>query len=381
MANLDELRVQIDAADEQLVKILEERLDIVTNIGKYKIENNMPVIDRKRSGLVVQKAVNRLKNENYSGEITAIISNIIHVSEDMQKRLYTINSNGLYIESVINASKPTKTDDENIKIVYQGTEGSFGQAALYEYFGKDKKNIENLETFEDVFEKVCSGEADYGVLPIENSQTGSIVEIYDLFRKYRAYIVGETELGIQQNLLGVKGSNIEDVTTVYSHQQGILQSKEFLKEHKKMQTVALSNTAVSAKYVAEQQDKTKAAIASKIAAEAFGLEILAENINTQANNTTKFIIISKSPEIKNEASKISLCFTLPNTPGALSQVMLVFAKNELNMLKIESRPIQNKKFEYFFFCDIAGNLNDDTVKEALNEVATCTGYMEILGNY
>ena len=182
-------------------------------------------------------------------------------------------------------------------------------------------------------------------------------------------------------MLGIKGATLSDIKTVYSHQQGILQSKEFLKEHKNIETVALSNTAVSAKYVSEQQDITKGAIASKLAAEAFGLEIIKENINTRSNNTTKFIIISKSPEIRSNAEKISLCFTLPNTPGALSQVMLVFAKNDLNMLKIESRPIWNKKFEYFFFCDIVGNLNDKAVKEALNEIATCTGYMEILGNY
>lgn len=379
MANLDELREQIDKADEKLVKVLEERLDIVTNIGKYKIENNIPVVDRNRSGLVIQKAVGRLENPEYGGEITEIVSNIIHVSETMQKSLYTINSNGRYIESVINSSKPPKT--EEIKIVYQGTEGSFGQAALYEYFGKNAQNTENLETFEEVFEKVCGGEADYGVLPIENSQTGSIVEIYDLFRKYRAYIVGETELSIKQNLLGIKGAKIEDIKTVYSHPQGLLQCKEFLKEHKGIKTEELSNTAVSAKYVAQSGDKTKAAIASKIAASVFGLDILEEGINTQSDNTTKFIIISKSPEIKKDASKISLCFTLPNTPGALSQVMLIFAKNGLNMLKIESRPIKNKKFEYFFFCDIVGNLNDKTVKDALNELATCTGYMEILGNY
>lgn len=272
-----------------------------------------------------------------------------------------------------------KTGDA--KIVYQGTEGSFGQAALCEYFGNEAKNIESTETFEEVFEKVCGGEADYGVLPIENSQTGSIAEIYDLFRKYRAYITGETELCIQQNLIGLKGAKIEDIKTVYSHPQGLLQCREFLKEHKGIKTEELSNTAVSAKYVAQSGDKTKAAIASKLAASAFGLEILAENINTQSDNTTKFIIISKSPEIKNNASKISLCFTLPNTPGALSQVMLIFAKNGLNMLKIESRPIKNKKFEYFFFCDIVGSLSDKIVKDALNELAVCTGYMEILGNY
>ncbi len=381
MADLDYLRKQIDSVDEKLTGLLEERLDIVTNIGKYKMENNLPVIDTKRSGAVVGKAVERLKNENYSGEITEIFSNIISVSEDMQKRLNTINSNGRYIESVINSSKPSKINDSDIKIVYQGTQGSFAQMALYDFFGEDKKNVENLETFEEVFEQVCSGDADYGVLPIENSQTGSIAEVYDLFRKYRAYIVGETQISIHQNLLGVKGAKLSDIKTVYSHPQAIMQCREFLKENKEIKAEEMSNTAVAAQSVAQANDPTVGAIASKTAAQVFGLEIIKENINTLSNNTTKFIIISHSPEITPDASKISLCFTLPNTPGALSAIMLVFAKHKLNMLKIESRPIQNKKFEYFFFCDIVGNINNSDVKNALNEISARTGYLEVLGNY
>ena len=380
MANLDELRKEIDAVDEQLVKLLEKRLDIVTKIGEYKIANNIPVIDRSRSELVIEKAVSRLSSEKYKGEMTEMFSNMISVSENMQKRTNSVISGGNYIESVINASKPTKVNEDGIKIVFQGTEGSFGQAALYQFFGTEK-DVEAVEEFENVFEKVSSGEADYGVLPIENSQTGSIVEVYDLFRKYRACIIGEVQIPICHNLLGVKGADISDIKTVYSHPQGILQCREFLKQRDEIDAVPMSNTAIAAKYVADTKDKTKGAIASKIAAESFGLDIIKENINTAENNTTKFVIIARNPEISGSASKISLCFTLPNIPGALSQVMLIFAKNGLNMLKIESRPIQNKKFEYFFFCDILGNINDESVKSALNELPACTGYLEILGNY
>ena len=380
MANLEELRKEIDAVDQQLVKLLEKRLDIVTKIGEYKIANNIPVIDRKRSGLVIEKAVGRLTDEKYSGEITEMFSNMIRISENLQRRLNFVISGSNYVDSVINASKSSKATDDGIKIVFQGTEGSFSQMALYEYFGTQKE-IEAAAEFEDVFAKVSSGEADYGVLPIENSHTGSIVEVYDLFRKYRAYIVGEVEIPIRHNLLGVKGADISDIKTVYSHPQGIMQCREFLKQRDEINAVPMSNTAVSAKYVADENDKSKGAIASKIAAESFGLDVIKENINTAPNNTTKFVIIARNPELSSDASKISLCFTLQNVPGALSQIMLIFAKNGLNMLKIESRPIQNKKFEYFFFCDIAGNINDKSVKSALNELPACTGYLEILGNY
>lgn len=382
MDALKELRTQIDEVDDELSTLLEKRMKIVERIGETKLKNNIPVIDHSRASLVVEKAVNRLKNPKYNGEIAQIFGNIVGVSEGMQQEMIKKESpNHDYLSDIINSCKPRKEFTKNTKVVYQGVPGSFAEAALHQYFGKNITTTQNVEEFEDVFQSLNNKEADYGILPIENSQTGSIAEVYDLFRKYRAFIVGEVSIPATQNLLGVKGAKLSDIKTVYSHQQGFLQTKEFLKKYKDMETVLMSNTALSAQYISEQGDIKKGAIASAIAAEKYGLDILADAINTDKNNTTRFIIVAPNPEIAEASSKISMSFTLPNVSGALSRILLIFAKNNLNMLKIESRPIANKKFEYFFYADISGNMNDEKVKRALSEVSLAASYFEVIGNY
>lgn len=382
MDALKELRSQIDEVDAELSELLEKRMEIVEKIGETKLKNNMPIIHQARASLVVEKAVERLKNQKFSGEIAKIFTNIVGVSEEMQKELIKkANKKNDYIADMLASAKQRMPISKETKVVYQGVPGSFAEAALNQYFGKNTVSAYHVEEFEDVFQALNNKKADYGVLPIENSQTGSIAEVYDLFRKYRCFITGETSVLATQNLLGIKGAKLSDIKTVYSHQQGFLQTKDFLKKYKDIETVVMSNTAVSAQYVSEQKDITKGAIASSVAAEKYDLDILAEAINTDQNNTTRFLIIAPHPEIEPNASKISLSFTLPNVSGSLSRILLIFSKNNLNMLKIESRPIANKQFEYFFYADICGNIKDEKVQQALNEISMATSYLEVLGNY
>lgn len=382
MEDLKVLRSQIDEVDRDLSALLEKRMKIVEKIGETKLKNNIPVIDHSRASLVVEKAVERLEDKKYNGEVAQIFTNIISVSEGMQKAMVTKASGDHdYLSDMLKSAKPKKELSKDIKVVYQGVPGSFAEAALNQYFGKDTTTTRNVEEFEDVFKALNNNEADYGVLPIENSQTGSIAEVYDLFRKYRCFIVGETSVLATQNLLGIKGAKLSDIKTIYSHQQGFLQTKEFLKKYKEIETVLMSNTAISAQYISEQKDISKGAIASSVAAEKYGLDILEESINTDKNNTTRFIIIAPNPEIEDNSSKISMSFTLPNVSGALSRILLIFAKNDLNMLKIESRPIANKKFEYFFYADISGNMKEEKVQRALSEISLAASYFEVLGNY
>lgn len=382
MEQLEKLRLEIDKVDAQLTDILEQRLAIVAKIGKVKMENNIPIIDPRRASLVIDKVLESLNTKEYAGEITEILSNIIGVSENMQKSMYAKRTvANSYLKELTGMVVKRKEITADTKVVYQGVLGSFGEAALNRYFGKNKTTVVNLEEFEDVFRSVSNGEADYGIVPIENSHTGSISDVYDLFRKYRCFIVGEVNQPAIQNLLAIRGAKLSDIKTVYSHMQGFLQTKVFLDKHKEFETVPMSNTAISAQYVSDQKDKTKAAIASIEAAQKYDLEVLEESINTEKNNTTRFIVISNMPECDEHSNKISLSFTMPNISGALSRVLLIFAKNNLNMLKIESRPILNKNFEYFFYVDISGNLFDEEVKAALEELANVTSYFEVLGNY
>ena len=380
MEKLESLRTEIDKIDTELTKLFEKRMETVLKIGQFKIDNNIPVVDNKRASIVVEKALNRLQNKSFSGEITEIFSNIIAVSENSQKSIFSKETTqNSYLQDLFSMPHEKQKIKNDTKVLYQGVEGSFGSVALNKYFsGVTTKNVDE---FEDVFSSLSNNEADYGIIPIENSQTGSISEVYDLLRKYRAFIAGEISLSVMQNLLGIKGAKMSDIKTVYSHMQGFLQSSDFLKKHKDFQQIPMSNTAISAQYVANENNISKGAIASAEAAEKYGLDIIAGSINTDKHSQTRFIVISNKLEYDDTSNKISMSFTLPNISGALSRVLLIFAKNNLNMLKIESRPILNKNFEYFFYADISGNLADKKVKTALQELSNVTNYFEVLGNY
>lgn len=270
---------------------------------------------------------------------------------------------------------------ENPIVAYQGTEGSFGEAAALDYFKDNINSLSPCEAFEDVLEAVKRGEVDYGVLPIENSSTGPIFDVYDLVRQYNLYIVGEQVIKIRHHLLGCKESELEDITEVYSHPQAINQCKSFLKENKKIVPIAYSNTAVASKMIGEAKKLNKAAIGSERAAALYDLKIVVSDIHTNDNNVTRFIILSKSMEINKKCDKVSIVFTTSHTSGALYNTLSHFVYNGLNLLKIQSRPIENEPWHYFFFVDIEGNLEDANVLIALGNINKQSKYFKVLGNF
>lgn len=267
-----------------------------------------------------------------------------------------------------------------LKVGYQGVKGSFSEQALKEQFGSDIISI-NVEEFVDIFEALKNNDIDYGVLPIENSSTGGISDVYDLLRQYGFYIVGERCIKIEHQLMGIEGTRLQDIKEVYSHPQAFSQSSKFFKNNKQIITIPYKNTATSAKYICEEQSKHKAAVASKKAALLYGLEIIETNINDNKYNYTRFIIIGKNKEIESKANKISIIVSTSHKPGALYDILGHFANNNLNMLKIESRPIVNKSWEYFFYIDFEGNLEDDVVKLAIDAIRNNSSVFQLLGNY
>lgn len=269
----------------------------------------------------------------------------------------------------------------NPVVGYQGVRGSFGEEATITYFGEDKAQFIPHEEFEDIFEALNHGKIDYGVVPIENSSAGEVLEIYDLMIKHNIYIVGEQVIKVSQNLLGVKGATIEGLREVYSKQEALSQSKIFLRANKHIQEKPYVNTAIASQFVAQMNDKTKAAIASKRAAKLYGLEVLKENIHFNDNNCTRFVILAKKMQITQACNKISIVFNTAHTSGALYHILGHFAYNGLNLLKIQSRPLQEKTWHYFFFADLEGNLEDANVLIALGKVKGQTEYFKILGNY
>ena len=269
---------------------------------------------------------------------------------------------------------------ENAKIVYQGVEGAYSQLAMQAYFGKNADNF-HVDTWRDAMEAIKNGQADYAVLPIENSSAGIVSENYDLLVEYDNYIVAEQTIKIEHALLGVPGAEISDITCVYSHPQSFLQSVDFLNEHRDWEQIRLANNAVSAKKVSMEGKKNQAAIASPINAELYGLKILKEHINYSADNSTRFIIVTAKKVYTKEAQKISICFEIPHESGSLYRMLSHFIFNNINMVKIESRPIKDKSFEYRFFVEFEGKLTDGAVQNALKGLSEEASAVKILGNY
>jgi chorismate mutase / prephenate dehydratase len=371
LSELDEYRKQIDSIDKELIELFEKRMNIAIKVGKYKRKNNLPIFNGKREEEVVEKNVRNLNNSNYSDITRRFFENIMELSRSLQKNIANEDSA---------TSNNIMKENKGVIVGYQGVKGSFSEEALLKYF-ESYNNTRNYETFEDVFNALEKNEINKAILPIENSYTGAIAEIYDLLVKYDFYIIGEECIKIDQNLIGIKGTKIDEIQEIYSHPQGFEQSKKFLKNYQNIKIIPYHNTAISAKLISDLKDSRKAAIASKKAAEIYGLEILKENINDKKDNYTKFIIIGKQLEYNTECNKISVVFSLENKAGILYSLLRYFAENNINMIKIESRPNKHESWKYLLYVDFEGSLQDSKVKNALELIEKNSGYFKIIGSY
>lgn len=370
MKDLNQCRIEIDEIDKQMIQLFEKRMNIAKDVVSYKLENNMEIFQREREKQVIDKNLKYIKNDSLKDYASYFIQNMMNISKSYQATFVPPQSR-------IELSLPKK---ENITVGFQGVNGSFSEAALEQYFGKDT-NRKNYENFEDVFRALKNKEIDYGIVPLENSSTGAINDNYDLIRDYDFYIVGEQSISIAQHLLGMKGSKIEELREVYSHPQGLLQTSKFLEQHPYITGIHYPNTAIAAKYVADHQDPTLAAIASKKAAELYGLEVLQENIHNEKTNHTRFIIFKENLEKNNNANCVSIVFTLAHKVGALYQIMKIINDHHINLLHIESRPVQHTPWEYYFYMDFEGNVEDMNIIYALEDMIAHTNTLRILGNY
>ncbi len=379
--DLSECRKEIDKIDKELVELFERRMNVAIKVAEYKIENNLPILNEAREAEVIEKNINRLNNKEYSKLTEKFFTNLMELSRSLQGNMFNSNednSRELIEENISN--NENKRDLENIKIGYQGVKGSFSEEAMIKYFGENHTTTD-YEEFEDVFLALKNNKIDYGILPIENSCTGAITTVYDLLAKYGLYIVGEECIKIDQNLIGIKGTKLEDIKEVYSHPQGFEQSREFLSNYNNLKLIPFHNTAISAKYISEINDKSKAAIASLRAAEIYGLDVIKNEINDKDNNHTKFIIIGRKLESSNECNKITVVFSLDDKSGTLYNLLRHFAENNINMIKIESRPSKNEPWQYLLYVDFEGNVENDDVKKAIKLIEGKSEYFKLLGNY
>lgn len=374
MNPLLELRDQIDHIDEQIVDLFEQRMSLAEQVAAYKLTIGKKVLDLDREKEKVEK-VQQLAHTDFNKQgVASIFENLMAISRMRQYMLMAETD-----ENPFGFEKQEQNVNSLTKVVFAGVKGAYGQQAMNGYFGKDIDSF-HVDTFKEAMDAVGSGKAEYGVLPIENSSTGIITDVYDLLAASSNYIVGSYDIKVEHALLGVQGAKIENIKAVYSHAQGLLQCRKFLKD-KHWKETSMDNTSIAAKKVVDDGDVSQAAIASKAAAKIYNLQVLAEKINDIDNNTTRFIIITNKKKYNINANKISICFELPHESGTLYHVLSHFIFNGLSMTKIESRPIRGEKWQYRFFVDFDGNLSSKNVRGALNGVMSETLGFRILGNY
>ncbi|MGN0350468.1 MAG: prephenate dehydratase [Roseburia sp.] len=376
MKDLLELRDEIDEIDRQIVTLYEDRMKISEQVAEYKISTGKKVFDKERENEKLSTLTAMAGSSFTKHGIRELFEQIMAMSRKKQYQLLTKHG----IVEKPDFTEVDKLDYADAKIVFQGVEGAYSQVALKEYFG-EHTNSYHVETWRDAMEAIKTGKADYAVLPIENSSAGIVSENYDLLVEYENCIVGEQIIKIDHALLGVKGASLEGIDTVYSHPQALMQCSKYLEEHRNWEKKSLKNTAASAKKVQEDGKKNQAAIANIKTADIYGLDVLDDTIQNNQNNATRFIIVTGKKIYDKNANKISICFEVPHESGSLYHMLSHFIYNNLNMNKIESRPVQGKEWEYRFFVDFEGNLKDGAVQNALSGLKEEAHHLKILGNY
>lgn len=372
--DLNITRKEIDAVDQQIVELIEKRMDLAMEVAKYKSSTGKPIYDRERELQKLERLASLASNEFNAKGIQELFLQIMSVSRRYQYSL--IGDQDGVIDTMFSQVEKLAIS-EDTRVVYAGVPGAFAEAAMVAYFGEAVQS-DHVKQFHEVAKLVAGGGADYGVLPIENSSAGFVNGIYDLLDRYRLSIVGEQMVRVNQCLLGIPGTDLSKVTTVFSHPQGLMQAKEYL-EDKDWKQVSMANTALSAKKVHDDGDPTQVAIASERAAKLYGLSVLNPQLNVSDHNTTRFVIVSNKREYERSANRVSISFSLPHTCGTLYNILAHFIFNNVNMTSIESIPLSGKQWEYCFFVEFEGNLGNCEVKNALKGIMAETEDFRILG--
>jgi chorismate mutase / prephenate dehydratase len=276
-------------------------------------------------------------------------------------------------------NQKSQAGKQKVKIAFQGERGAYSESAVFQFFGSNTQ-VEPCKDFRDVFEKVEKQETTYGVVPIENSLEGSVSQNYDLFLKYDLKVCGEIIVKIEHCLIANPGTSIADIKAVYSHPQALAQCRTFLEEMGR-EIIPTYDTAGSAKMLKEKAMKNAAAIASQRAAELYGMQILAKDIADNPENYTRFFVLSKTDSKPTGKDKTSIIFSAVHAPGSLYNALGEFAKREINLTKIESRPTKQTPWEYNFYLDFEGHRTEKRCAEALKALEKYAAFIKILGSY
>lgn len=369
MKALEAYRREIDEIDDTLTALLNRRMTIAENVGRIKEIEGRVTRDPRREQEILQRIAGQVDNPAYRDRILRILRTVLESSRSLQ-------------DSGRNTFKPVRPDtDGTVTAGYAGIPGSYSESALVRYFGELTEPYRNYPTFAAVCDAVSRDEIAYGILPVENTTTGAIKEVYDLIREKDLYITGEVCLPVVHHLIGLPGAEPGALKEIYSHPQGLEQCGAYLSGLKSARLIPMKNTAYSVRHVAEQMDSALGAIGGERAARLYGLEILAPAIQNSTLNTTRFVILSKKQEVREDADSTSVVLTARHAAGALYEILGCFAREQVNLFRIESRPVPDRPWEYFIFLDAEGSIRSESVQKALTSVQVQCPYFKFLGSY
>ena len=374
---LKELRNEADILDEKIVDLFKERMDRVTRMAKYRAETRLPFARDQREREILKRVSDRA-GEEYEGYARLVYNTIFDVDHSAQANVLAQRSD--LVERISRSIDETpKLFPKRATVACQGVAGAYSHAAAERLF--QLPDIQFYNSFDDVFAAVENGDVEYGVLPIENSSYGSVVSIYNLMQHYNFYIVKSLRLRINHQLLAKPGTKLSDIKEIYSHEQAIGQCDPFLSSLKGVKVTKVGNTALAAQMVAESDRDDVAAISSRECADLYGLDILKNHIQVTDNNYTRFICISKKLEIYPGANRISLILTLPHVPCSLYHMVAKFAAIDVNLTKLESRPIPGSDFEFLFYFDLDASVYQEDLLYLLSELEASPETFVFLGCY
>ena len=360
MGNLDELRLKINAIDDEMAALFEKRMEVAKAIGEYKKDHGLPVRDKAREGAVLSKSKERISEKEFEPYYIDFQKSVMKVSSALQARI-----------------------SDGMKVGYSGVPGAYAYIAAKRLF--PNAELIPFSNFEPAYRAAEDGEIDCAVLPLENSYAGEVGKVMDLMFSGHLYVNQVLSLDVEHQLLGIPGANPKEIKTVVSHPQALEQCEVYIKEHN-LEVIEYSNTARAATYVKELNDPTVAAIASCETAELYGLEILEKNIHTVKTNTSRFGVFSRvqnlpSPEERDDSCSFILMYTVPNEAGALAMTLDIIGSHGFNMRNLKSRPMKDLLWNYYFYIEGEGNISSEEGEDMLREIRAICGKVKLVGAY
>lgn len=375
--DLDKIRKDINEIDDKIASLFEQRMNLAKDVAEYKSQNDMAVYDRGREREIINRVSGEVSQE-LSSYAKILYAALFQISRSYQlKKLTKESPISLDVQSAI--ENTPKLFPQSASVACQGVEGAYSQSACDRVF--NNANIKYYKTWVDVFKSVENDECKYGILPLENSTAGTVNAVYDLLGKHKFYIVRSIKLKIYHSLLSKRGVKIEDIKEIVSHDQALQQCSHFIASLKDVRVTVFENTAAAAQYVSKSGRNDIAAIGSPDCADLYNLVSLSDDIMNTDNNYTRFICVSKRLEIYPGAHRTSVVLKVSHRPGALYDVLSKFRAMDINISKLESRPIPGRDFEFKFYFDIDASIYRPELLDLINELDRELEYFNYLGSY